>query len=85
MIIFPFLLARAAEEAGMKVPEDTENFDAATFPHFWVFCQVQLGVPMEPNDHWENAKVIAAISEEEIKRITVGQLIERGFHCKTVM
>lgn len=81
MLAFPGMIAGAAKEAGIKIPESPdENFDPNEFPHFFVFCKMQLERRMTgPNEHWENAKVIAAVSEEEIKTITPSQLIERGF------
>lgn len=80
MIAFPEMLIPAALEAGMKVPEDTENYDINEYPHFNVFCNMQLGQPM-PNwtCHWSNAKVIASIPTNKIKEITMGDIFAMGF------
>lgn len=83
MIAFPGLLVGPAEEAGIKVPPgdpDTLEFDRAEFPHWYVFVTMQLGASMPgPTAHWDNAKVVATLSDEEIKTATPEQLIERGF------
>ena len=79
MIAFPGILAAAAEQAGMKVPPDAENFKPADYPHFHVFCTVQLGAPMpRPDAHWENAKLIASLGPRKIKTVTYQQLLDMG-------
>lgn len=76
MIAFPGMLINPAKEAGMKVPENADNFDPKEFPHFKVFCNVQLGRRMpSPTSHWENAKIIASIPQEKIFTITIGELL----------
>ena len=37
MIALPIILVGPAEEAGMKVPEDIDNYDAKRYPHWHVF------------------------------------------------
>ena len=83
MMAFPGMLVPAAEQAGMKVPEDPDEFDAEEFPHFQVFCNAQLCRPMTPGEHWENAKVIAEIPDAEIRMLTLPDLIGRGLHVIT--
>lgn len=79
MIAFPFMLFRPAEQAGMKTPTD-EEYDPNEFPHFHVFCSMQLGAPMpNPSSHWENAKVIAAIPSDQIKTVTPKDILALGF------
>lgn len=51
-----------------------------TYAHWHVFCTVQLGRPMQHGEQFENAKVIAALSDEEIKTVTLEQLINKGLH-----
>ena len=82
MISQPAILASYAAEAGMKFPEDPDRFEEEKeqFPHFFIFCAMQLGAPMpSPTSGWENARVIAAIPEEELKTITAEQIYQRGF------
>lgn len=80
MLMFPCMISTAASEAGMKVPSDPADFDRDKFPHFAVFCAAQLGRAMtSPHEHWENAKIIADIPDKDIRRVTVYDLINRGF------
>jgi hypothetical protein len=79
MIAFAPMLIGPAQEAGMKVPEDAENFVAKDFPHFAVFLGVQLGSPMpNPTSHWSNARVVSAIPDDKIKIVTFNDLVELG-------
>lgn len=79
MLAFPMMLVDPAEKAGMRVPDNPDDFDETEYPHFFVFCQVQLGSPMPtPVAHWDNAKVVAELTEDEIKTTTFEDLIERG-------
>lgn len=75
MIAFPSMLASAAIKAGMKVPpEDRLEGDLdgikEEFPHWFVYCMLQLCRPIAWGDHWENAKIIAAIPEDQLKTMT---------------
>lgn len=80
MIAFPGMLIPAAQRAGMKVPPDSENYDANEFPHFMVYCRMQLGAPMPtPDAHWDNAKIVAEVPEDQIRLITPALLVEAGF------
>jgi hypothetical protein len=79
MIAFPSMLIPAAEKAGMKVPENPDNFKATKFPHFAVFCNLQLGRAMTSwEEHWYNAETIAKIPEEKVKKMTVQDFREAG-------
>lgn len=84
MLAFPSMLGSAAEKAGINVPnfenlEDDWHFDPEEFPHFHVFCIAQLGRPMvSMGEHWENAKVIAAIPDDEIRSVSLEYLLDRG-------
>lgn len=81
MLAFPSMLIGPATEAGMKTPifGDNDDYDPNEFPHFHVFCAVQLGRRMaDMGEHWKNAEVIAAISDEDIKSLTLEDLLSRG-------
>ncbi|KKL18081.1 hypothetical protein LCGC14_2479110 [marine sediment metagenome] len=79
MIAFPEILATAAKEAGISVPDDLENYKSEDFPHWDVYVTVQLGAPMpSPTAHWENAKVIAGIPADDIMKVTYEHLQELG-------
>jgi len=80
MLAFPGMLVKPALNANMKTPKDPNNYNAMDYSHFHVFCNMQLGKRMGyPSEHWDNAKVIADIPESEIMKITLSDLIERGF------
>ena len=80
MKAFPEMIAPAAEEAGIKLPPDLENYEASQYPHWLVFCRMQLGQPMPyPSVDWGNAKIVAAISNEEITKVTPEELVAKGF------
>lgn len=79
MIAFPKMLVSAAKAAKMKVPKDPDEFPKEKYPHFWIFCAIQLARPMRsPGEHWENAKIIAEISEEKLKTMTFADFISAG-------
>jgi len=81
MLVFASQLIHVARKAGMKVPvleKADEEFDGKEYPHFQVFCRVQLCRPIDWTDPEHNAKVIADISDEAIKEITLEGLINRG-------
>lgn len=82
MLCFPSMLVQAAKDAGMKVPEidvDNEEYDREQFPHWWVFCVLQLDTAMSAGAHWENAKVVAAIPEDEIRQTTLETIEAKGW------
>jgi hypothetical protein len=79
MIAFAGMLLSPAKEAGMKIPDDADDFDPAEFPHFDVYLKVQLGAAMPSmSSHWNNAKLIAGLSDEKIKTITYAEILEEG-------
>ncbi len=80
MLALPEMLLDAAEKAGIETPEDPRNYEPNKFLHFHVFCNAQLGQSVRPGEHYENAKVIAAIPVQRIKDITYSELFALGFN-----
>lgn len=79
MIAFEGLLVAPAEAAGIKVPPDPEEYDPKEFVHFHVFCNVQLGTNMPSAEApFVNARIIAELTEVEVLKVTLFQLIARG-------
>lgn len=75
MIAFPDMLLAPAQEAGIKTPPSTENYDKNEYPHFYVYSAVQLGSPMpRPTSHWHNARVIAEVPDDKIKTLSFENL-----------
>ena len=74
----------AAKKAGMKTPEDPDNgYDKEKYPHFFIYCMVQLCRRIRWGEHWDNAVVVAKIKEEKLKTITLEQLIAMGLEYST--
>jgi len=79
MLAFPSMLVVHAKTAGIKCPPDPDNFKKAKYPHFFVFCQVQLCRPMgSPLEASQNAEVVAKVPASKILKVTLDDLIERG-------
>jgi hypothetical protein len=80
MFLFAELLVEAAEQAGIKVPPDPEEWEVLSeeYPHFYVFCACQLERPMQPGEHWENAKVIASIPTDQLRKMKIGDFRRAG-------
>jgi hypothetical protein len=83
MIVFPGMLVEAAKKAGMKVPEDPDNFQPEEYPHFDIFCTVQLCRRIRWGEHWDNAKVVAAIPDDKLKSVTLQDLLDAGLEYST--
>lgn len=80
MLALPSMIAEAARKAGMAVPEDPDGeWEASDFPHFNAFCVVQLGRPISSwGQSWGNAKVVAGIPLDELRTMTVLDVIKKG-------
>ncbi len=79
MLAFESMLIAAAEKAGIKVPLDTD-YDPHEYPHWRVFCTMQLGRSMPtPTAHWDNAKIIAAIPDDKIKTVNTVDILGMGY------
>ncbi len=83
MLVYPGMIAQFAKSAGMKVPEDCDEYRADDFPHFHVFCAWQLCRAMEWDEPEHNAKIIAAIPEDEITVLTVEGMLAKG--CRAIL
>ena len=80
MFVFPSMLVPSARQAGIKTPPDPDDYNADEYNKFHMFCCAQLGNPMPyPGVHFENAKVIARLKEDELENMTMGDLEKAGF------
>lgn len=80
MYAFPGMLIGPAQEAGISIPPDIENYTPNDFPHWHVFITAQLGKPLpSPTAGWHNAKMIAGIETEKLKKMTFKDLVKAGF------
>jgi hypothetical protein len=73
------MLKQAAIEADMKIPDDLDNYYRDNYPHWWVYCYLQLDVPITWGNHWKNAKIIVSIPEDKIKKMTAFDIFDMGF------
>lgn len=79
MIAFEGLLVGPAREAGIEVPPDPEKYRPIDFVHFHVFCNVQLGAPIQSAETpLHNARVIAQLTADEARTITFKRLLDLG-------
>lgn len=77
MIINSALLIDPALKAGIKVPDDITTYDPEEYPHWDIYCVVQL--ELNSNSNFTNAKIIAKISEDKLKTLTWKELLKLGF------
>lgn len=80
MIAFPIMLVEAAYQANMSVPPDPDKFEEVKdeYPHFYVYCILQLARPIRMGEHWDNAKVIAGIPLQQLKTMNLEDFIAKG-------
>ena len=79
MIAFPSMLKQPAIEAGIKVPQDPNNYEPDDYKHFHAFCILQLGRSMKMDgEQWRNAKIIAKVPEDKIKAMTLEDFLVLG-------
>lgn len=85
MIVFPSMIAEAAERAGMKVPPNVDNVNfepdscKEEYPHFFAYCCLQLCRPIIWGNHWQNAEIIAKVPEDKLKTMTEQDFRNLGF------
>jgi len=85
MLCYPSMLVGPAKDAGMETPEDPEDFSSYDYPHFQVFCVLQLGWSMRPGAHFDNAKVIAKFSEEQVRSVGKMHFFLAGFETSELV
>lgn len=82
MIAIADALVPAAVDAGIKVPDDLDNYVKEDFPHWFIFTTLQLGQAMpRPGVHWHNAEIIAALPEDQLRTFTVSDYVNAGFEA----
>jgi hypothetical protein len=85
MISSADMITLAAERYGIPCPsiEELHEHDIDHFkeeyPKFWLYCVCQIGRSIFWGEHWDNARVISELKDDEIMTITPEQLEERGF------
>jgi hypothetical protein len=92
---FPGMLTEFADQSGISVPEDADGdlaevesltYDDApyreTHVHFFVFCLLHLGQAFPDATLEENARILATMTEEEVKDATIGEFTRRGMELQ---
>jgi hypothetical protein len=79
MIVFASALKFHAQNVGMRVPEDVQDYDALQFPHWYVYCLLQLGRPIVGDSVARNARIIADIPHNRIEKISYNEIVDLGF------
>ncbi|MDD4779180.1 MAG: hypothetical protein PHT02_01060 [Tissierellia bacterium] len=67
------------EGLGLKLPEDLDNYNPVEYPHYHVFMTLHLARPIDVSSLHYNAELIANLSDEEIRTVTLESLINKGF------
>ena len=62
----------------LSLPEDMENYNPDEYPHWQVFKTIHLGNVFDISDLPANAEIINSFNEEEIKKVTIEQLVQKG-------
>ncbi|MFZ2152062.1 MAG: hypothetical protein WAV09_03080 [Minisyncoccia bacterium] len=77
--LMPEMIVALAEAAKIKVPPNLEKYDTNEFPHWHVLLNTQLGASLPtPDAGWHNARVIAAIPDKRIRKVTMADLRKLG-------
>lgn len=80
MITDPQELSTIAKAAGIKVPDNFNDFELQEFPHFVIFVTAQRGEQLPyPSAAAENAKMIAGLADDKILTVSIEDLIDMGF------
>ena len=75
---FPKMFANHIMDSDLKQPQDFDNYNPEEYPHFHVFMLLHLANPIDVMTLKDNANIIAKVSDEEIKNITIEQLFNMG-------
>jgi hypothetical protein len=78
--MFPNMFLNHIKNTGLKIPSDLENYNPEEYIQYHIFMLLHLGVPIDVFSLKYNAEIIAKLSDEESKTITLEQLIEKGFN-----
>ena len=75
---FPGMLYNHIKTSNLKLPDNLENYNPEEYPHYHVFKILHVGYIIDITSLKDNANIIAEISTEDIKNVTIEQLINKG-------
>lgn len=78
MFIYEGMFESHIKDSKLKMPENFDEYNPEEYPHFHVFMIVHLGRPINVESLEDNANIIAEISDEDIKTVTLEDLLSRG-------
>lgn len=74
MLMNGVLVDFAHEDMKAKIPQDVNNYEDEDYPHFKVWSIIQIGKAMDLEQVKENSRIIANLSDKEVKEISFRQL-----------
>jgi len=74
----PVMFENHIENSRLIKPVDFEDYNPNEYPHFHVFMSLHLGHTIDHTTLEENANIIADIPDDEIRKVTIGQLVDKG-------
>lgn len=78
MFMFPGMFYDHIKDSKLKMPDDFEDYNPGEYPNFHVFMLIHLGQPLDIAALEDNANIIADISEDAIKSVTLNDLMKKG-------
>ena len=78
MFMFPWMFYNHIKDSKLKMPDDFENYNPDQYPNFHVFMLIHLGQLLDIATLEDNANIIADISEDALKSVTLNDLMKKG-------
>lgn len=82
MFSFPEMLTTCC--GSLTVPDNVSDYKAEEYPHWRVFENIHLGVPMSMSQIERNANIISKIPDNKIRQVTHKELIDLGCDLEPV-
>jgi len=67
----------------LTLPEDMEDYNPEEYPHWHVFRLIHQSSVFDVSDLPANAEIINSFNEEEIKKVTIEQLVQKGLYLSS--
>lgn len=74
MFAFPEMFRPHIEKSNIELPDDMENYDKDKYLAFHIFLVLHLGRTIDVSSLESNANKIAALSEEELRSLTLNDI-----------
>jgi hypothetical protein len=80
MFCFAEMLLPHIKDSKISLPEDLNVYSRRRYPHWHIFKATHLGVAIDPSTLAGNADIVAKLTDEEVKTVTIEDLIAKGMH-----